>query len=579
MKTIKKNLHIITLILFSVILVSCDPSEGSSNNTTFSENFGSAATRNFIGQVVDVSNNPIPNANIKIGSSTTLTDANGIFILNNASVYEKFAFITAKKTGFIDGSRTLVPTTGSNNVRIMLLSSAPTATVSTGVASEVTLLSGTKVNFDGSFQDENGIAYSGTVTVALNELKPSNSNLSAIMPGSLYAEAANGTEKILQTFGMMNVELKGSSGQKLQIATGHTAQITMDIDAASLATAPTTIPLWHFDETNGYWIEDGTATKTGTKYVGTVSHFSWWNCDYPNDKANLTITVVDGSNDPISNVRVGIQPAGFVYEASGYTNSSGVVTGIVPANLALPIKIYDSCNNVVFTTTISALSTNSSFTAPTVVLTSAIVGITNITGNLVKCDNTNVTNGYVILHYGTFYSAQPITNGAFNFTTTYCSPGSTAFTLEGFDYDNAQTTGVLNQTFSSASTLVGNLSACTAITEFITYQIDGGSVVNIYSGFGTTGQGSFYYITGQNAINSIYFSGNFGTVGTYTSSTISLEGTNIGYISSTTTNTMVYHVNSFGSVGQYIDITFNGTYVDPASVTHTLVGSVHVIRQ
>ncbi|MCG2611443.1 hypothetical protein LZZ90_07980 [Flavobacterium sp. SM15] len=210
---------------------------------------------------------------VKIGTNTVQTDANGVFIINGADVYENFAYIITKKSGYIDGSRALIPTDGKNKVKIMMITNVPVQTVQSGTTSEVTLPNGTKVNFDGAFQDENGNAYSGTVQVFMYHLESSNGNLSSLMPGMLYAQDKDGNEKILETYGMMNVELKGASGQKLQIANGHTAQITMDIDDAQLSNAPTTIPLWHFDEVNGYWKEEGSAQKVGSNYVGRVSHF------------------------------------------------------------------------------------------------------------------------------------------------------------------------------------------------------------------------------------------------------------------------------------------------------------------
>ena len=55
----------------------------------------------------------------------------------------------------------MVPTSGKNNVKIMLLPNAPLETIQSGVESEVSIFSGTKVKFQGGFQDENGTNYSG----------------------------------------------------------------------------------------------------------------------------------------------------------------------------------------------------------------------------------------------------------------------------------------------------------------------------------------------------------------------------------------------------------------------------------
>jgi len=305
----KKIQNLLWLLVIAITFSSCNPDDGGSisgpDDNTFTQNFGATANRDFIGRVVDADNQPIQGVTIKIGSSTTQTDVNGVFVINNASVYQKFAYITAKKSGYIDGSRSLVPTIGKNNVKIMMIPFASQATIQSGEASEVSIYSGTKVKFDGAFQDENGNDYSGAVQVALFHLTPSDTNISSLMPGMLYAQTETNQEAILETFGMINVELRGSGGQKLNIKSGHTAEITVRIDDSQLATAPSTIPLWHFDEAKGYWKQDGVATKIGNKYVGEVSHFSWWNCDAFAQMVRLTVTIVDSNGNEISNAGVG----------------------------------------------------------------------------------------------------------------------------------------------------------------------------------------------------------------------------------------------------------------------------------
>src|SRR6476620_3808358 len=180
MKTAKLSL----LLLLISFLHSCDPKEDNSvpnnSNDVFSENFGANVLRDFIGQIVDTNNNPVPNAEVKIGNITVQSDVNGVFMAHNALVHQRFAYITVKKAGFIDGSRTMVPTNGKNNVKIMLLPSTPIQSIASGVASEVTLASGTKVAFDGAFEDENGNAYSGDVSVSMFHLESSNENIDAL---------------------------------------------------------------------------------------------------------------------------------------------------------------------------------------------------------------------------------------------------------------------------------------------------------------------------------------------------------------------------------------------------------------
>lgn len=582
------TLSFLVLVLFTTWFVGCNTLDDTSNandpaSGNFSANFGATVTRSFIGQVVNESNVAISNATISIGSSVAQTDANGVFIINNASVYEKFAFIKATKIGFIDGSRTIVPTATKNNVKIMLVSNAPIQTVASGAVSTVTLPSGTQVKFDGSFQDASGAAYNGAVSVSLYHLKASNTDIANIMPGSLYAQATDGSEKILETFGMINVALKGTSGQKLNIATGHTAEISLLLDTAQMASAPATIPLWHFDETNGYWKQEGTATKVGTKYIGNVSHFSWWNCDFPFDKATLTINVVNAAGNGVSNVRVDILQSGGTYPRSGISNAAGVITGIVPANVLLTVSVYNACNVLIYTTTIPGLTINSSYTLPNIVVPSA--SVTTFQGNLLKCNNTNVTNGYVYLTTGGITQVAAITNGIFSFNSLYCGTTTSSYTLIGYDYDNAQTTGTLTGIYSNPITNVGNIIACTAVTQYITYQIDGGAIQNIYSGFYVGSQGTNYFNINTNnsaAIPNFYLSSNVTTTpGVYTTANgFVLEGSFLigtTVINNSTTNTISFTLSNFGAVGQYVNVSFSGTYT-VGGITHTITGSCHVIR-
>lgn len=167
----KKTTHFIAIVITSLFFFSCNVDDNANNNgsggsdESFVENFGNQVSRDFIGQIVDMNNLPIQSASVNIGNSTVQTDANGMFIATAASVYEKHAFIKVSKPGFIDGSRSVVPTNGKNSIRIMMIPSTPTATIASGSPSEVALPTGTKVAFDGSFQDESGNAYSGTVQV------------------------------------------------------------------------------------------------------------------------------------------------------------------------------------------------------------------------------------------------------------------------------------------------------------------------------------------------------------------------------------------------------------------------------
>ena len=593
----KKQLLAGISVVFCALFFSCEdqvefPSvqmPNQQNDTEFAQNFGASITRDFIGQIVSVNNTPIQNASVAIGTTIVQTDKNGVFVIKNASVNENFAYITAKKSGFIDGSRSVVPTEGSNSIKIMLLPQTPTKVISSGVSSEVSMNTGTKVIFDGFFQDLNGADYSGNVSVSMFHLKPSDSNLSSLMPGMLYAQDVANEPRVLETFGMLHVELRGANGQELQIADGHSARLILRIDENQMASAPSTIPLWHFDETVGYWKEEGTAVKQGSFYVGNVSHFSWWNCDAPFPTVTLCLNFVNADGLPLSNVRVDLTPTNSTYPRSGLSNEQGQICGLVPANQSLTMTIYSNsvCGGTPYSSsTIGPFSANT--TLPNIVINDSSILSTTVQGTLLKCDGTNATNGYVLMKYGDITSTALVTNGAFNFTTVYCAT-NTSFTLEGFNFEDLQTTGTINYTFGTPTTAIGNLSSCNTISEFISYQVDSNDVQYITTGInaswsqnnsGTTGVGLTIsaYSTATPNQGGIYINGDTNTPGTYSTSQFFIEGGQIGYIGSGTTNSVVFNLSQFGAVGSYIDLTFSGSYLDSAGASHVVTGVVHVLR-
>ena len=581
---ISKKLFLLVLLL-PFLFSSCSNDSGNNGNSIDTPlNFGSEVSKNFTGQIVDENNSPLSNVAITISNKTAITDVNGIFIISAATVHDKFAYITAKKAGYIDGSRSLVPTSGINNVKITMLTGTVIGTVNSGNSGAVSLPNGTKVIFDGNFKTETGQAYSGIVSVIMHHLNPSDPIILDKMPGMLLAQNSNGEQRVLETYGMLNIEMRGSGSQKLQLTTS--AQIEMPIASSQLASSPTTIPLWHFDETLGYWKEEGLATKQGTKYVGTVSHFSWWNCDVQFPTINLTVTVVNTVGSPLSNLKVALRRASSTYSVNGFTNNLGQVCGLVPANETLTMTVYDTCDNVIYTSSVGPFSADT--TLPNVVITNSTIQSTLVQGNLLKCDGTNVSNGYVLLHYGNQNVLATVTNASFSFTMLVCSATNTGFTLQGFDYENLQTTNPINFTFTNPITNVGNLTACSTISEFISYRIDANPTKYIIANITASGRGtasgttnglsiSAYSTVAPNTTQGFYLFGNTNIPGIYTSSLFSIESADTGAINVQTINTVSYNLSSVGAIGQYIDITFNGTYTNTTG-SHTITGVAHVIR-
>ncbi len=604
MKNIQNYSRLLLILLFSMgIITSCEKDDGNSigDNAsqenipdTFSEYFGNQISRDFLGKVIDKNHNPIEDVTISIGGETTSTDSNGIFIIRNADVYERFAYIKAEKVGYIHGSRSVAPSEGTNKVQIMLMEENVVGTISSGSAETVTTNDGSSVSFDGNFIKEDGSTYTGAVDVIMHHLDPTDEDMAMQMPGMLYAENEAGAERMLQTLGMLAVELRGSGGEDLNLAEGSTSEIKIPVDASLLDIAPSTIPLWYFDEAAGYWKEEGVANLQNNMYVGTVSHFSFWNCDIPAEAITLCVTATNQNSEVLNNLYITVTSAAFGTRG-GYSNDIGEICGYVPSNESLVIDIYsyEICGDTpLHTEMIGPFTTDTSITV--VVPDNPDIIQETVVGTFNTCSNTAVTDGYVQLSYGSQLFTDLVNDGTFEINLLRCTNNNT-FVIEAGDFLNLQSTDSISYTFTSPLTNIGSITACNSITEFIQYTIDNNEskvfTSNINANFYTIGdmipklnisalgdnQEDFFYFLYRLYDNPPY-TGEYMAIGFSDEVGFASESEDLPFYSQNSDTNVISTITSFGEVGGYIDINFSGDFVGLDGDSHTVTGILHVLR-
>jgi len=168
---------------------------------------------------------------------------------------------------------------------------------------------------------------SAQVTPIYTEANP------ATMPGNFHTTGAGGPVTI-ETFGALNVVLRDSGGNALDLASGKTANLRIPIATRS-ATLPTSVALHYFDESTGLWVEQGMATLRGIAsrrfYEGTVQHVgSTWSASRPIETVLVTGCVRDRSTgEPTQGVKVEANGTNYSSTASVQTDAQG--------NFTLPI--------------------------------------------------------------------------------------------------------------------------------------------------------------------------------------------------------------------------------------------------
>jgi hypothetical protein len=572
-------------LLLGVLFVACQ------DNDPFQP--GKMVDVSFMGRITGESGEPISGALVEAGDESAISDQNGVFRLKPTRVSSDHAIVSVQKNGYFDLSRAyIVQDKAVQMVSIQLLTKKLSGSVSANAGGLVNVQGGAKLDFPaGAITDENGQAYSGTVNVFARYLDPSKPEIAINMPGNLTAINAAGEFRSLATFGMIGVELASPGGQKLKIAGGQQVEIRIPIDPGIVASAPSEIPLWHYDEPTAYWEEEGLAQKVGNEYVGKVSHFSWWNYDapYPSVQASGKVYFNDLQH-PANNVHVWIGPAnqGTGWGCGhGATDINGCYTGAIPANMPLTITILGwdpGCGMAtLYTANIGPFA--SDVVIPDIIISNATVQGLELSGRLLDCNGNPVVNGYAKI---TLAGLNPIVaytnaNGEYSQMITSCGTIPASGEVIGYDLDNLTETGVQNFAINSGVVNLGDLTACTALSEFIQYTLDGQLTIMadpsgwcLSDSFPGTGYLTSISGDGNQKFINIGFNSPAIQTGVFPVTQLSVSGNFDVNIQQSNLNTTV--TGAAINIGDFIIGTFDGTIQDFFGASHTLSGSYRVKR-
>lgn len=464
------RLYIYLIFFIPILFINCrkDSDKFVPNNDS-----GGKYSSTVSGYVYDEAQQLVVGADVESGGKRTKTNSEGFFVIKDVQSNEKLSVII-QKAGYFKGCRTLfISKGGINDVKMTLLKKEFLQSFSASSGGKVSLNDKITIDFPANaIVNSSGASYSGVVKVAMKYLNPTESSIASIMPGALVGIDKNASQKALESYGMVGVELEDESGQSLQIKADNFATLSVLIPDNLLQSAGKTIPLWSFDYSTGLWKEEGEATLDGKRYVGKVNHFSFWNYDYPFESINLSGKVINENGQPFS-VRVKLINQTTKAEGYGYTNLNGEFGGIVPKNVKFSMKIYDYCNNLLYEQEIGPF--NSDETLTPITLKIPIYNLT-VSGIALNCKKEVLKNGIVTVYSESGYRNYTFTNdkGEFNVSILNCAFSKIYYTI--YDIDNMK---ISNEQFISVVTgniYLGNIDVCNSIDEYIKVHSTSGSI-------------------------------------------------------------------------------------------------------
>nr|AUN35684.1 RTX toxin-related Ca2+-binding protein [uncultured bacterium] len=463
-----KHLHAFILVCCTVIVFSCKKNIDTpavtppATNSGFNIPAATPVTGRISGIVVDENNAPVQNAEVIFGGTTYTTDTKGFFHINNVVLDKYVTTVTVNKAGYFKAVRAFSATDSRNYLSIKLIPKTLAGTFDAAGGGTASLANGSTLAFPGYSIVIKGTstAYNGTVNVYASYIDPTASDFGPNIPGSMMGQDAEHMF-VLQSTGMIAVDLESTSGQALQLATGKTAHMKLPIPSSLLSKATATIDTWSLDD-RGIWIKEGTATKNGNFYETEVTHFSFWNYDAPVNAVYLTIHVQDQNGNPLPNSWVELTiPNSTTWWATTYgiTDSSGTASGLVPSNQGLEMTISPnvySCNSPIATQNIGPFSSDTTINV-TITLTTG--SYTVINGTVNGCNGQPLDSGVVMIYGGNYntYTAS-IANGTYTITIPSCSSMSSVYVV-ATDY-NGGSTNSTNITVTGSTVTVPTMTLC-----------------------------------------------------------------------------------------------------------------------
>jgi hypothetical protein len=201
----------------------------------------------------------------------------------------------------------------------------------------------------GSLVDAEGKPYTGTATV---EGFQYDTSLPNPIPGDQGATAQGKTVRLV-TFGAFYLQPRDTLGHPLKMAPNKKVKISMPIEPALLAKAPATVPFFTYNEATGMWTDNGTLTRSGGRYIGTITHFSAFNADTLGGGSSCVKLILDPASFtlPVALDAYYVDPANGTFNHNG-TQATDNPVGIerMRPNVNFTLEVHDANSNALLTT-------------------------------------------------------------------------------------------------------------------------------------------------------------------------------------------------------------------------------------
>jgi hypothetical protein len=288
------------------------------------------------GSVETVDGSGVANATIQIGDRTIETNEQGWFVVPELEPAERL-LVRVSADGMVPTQQVIQVRPGRQTfLDARVFPVGTTATINASEGGEVTQGNARVSIPGGALVTPSGESYSGMAQVSLTAIDPSSRQGRLAAPGDFTGIPQDASEPSeLASFGIANFQIRDMEGNELSLADGMNAEIGIPVPEGLPGSPLDEMPLWRYDEEQGRWVEQGTATYDSESdcYVAEVDQPAYWNADQTFDTACVTGQVVRPDGEPARDgITVRAEGTSYIGQSTAWTDSNGRFTVQVRAS-------------------------------------------------------------------------------------------------------------------------------------------------------------------------------------------------------------------------------------------------------
>ena len=472
-----------SIFLFSFCLLfvvhSCKRNEALEPNSHFDETShynSNYYSTDINGLVLDENENPISGATVAYQGLTTTTDDYGVYEFSNVKVGDIHNFIKITKPGYFDGCRTFRTINTATIFQKTILNKEMNSAVFMSAKGGNITSGNVNLSFspESIVYEQTGETYDGEVVVSIRLIEPTEEQSAYQMPGDFSAEEDDQLV-LLNSIGIISVELHSTQGDDLQIKDGQTVTMTTEIPLNLQENLPENLDLYHFDLLRGIWIQEGVLEKVGNILKSEVTHFSSWAYCGPKESIIFSGRLVDEIGNPLPSTSLHIS-TNKGWGNSGITNSDGSFSGRIPkgSSVRISIKGFDvrDCYGhdiYIDTALVGPYNSNTNignivFKEPEATTPKSLL----IQGTLLNCDGLNLKYGIITINNRIYQ----INNGEINVLLLYCDEKPQNLKIKAVDPTTKRVTNQIIDTKGQNTVHIGSLQLCDENDEYVELKCD-----------------------------------------------------------------------------------------------------------